>query len=272
MSDRGQRGGRVLPDRREEAAEPGHRAAVDTTAAAVHGAAARQPRTNRGRAFTVCCCRARHTAVSCGSPSACTAPDGVRRHPPSRHRRFRSWRQPWPVVTASWTGANVPQPSCPLTHRPWCRSQWPSRSWCANQEGESALSKRQGTLRPAAVLAVAHDEGRTGVHRVADPGRPGPRAHAARLVDEANPLCTTEYTVPLAEVERQFANDLDKAAEAIAVRARRLPHQARAPAAFPFSATRPQLDPSTVIGLESLVPSTTGQGADWSATPRTAGS
>lgn len=71
--------------------------------------------------------------------------------------------------------------------------------------------------------------------------------YVVRLVDEANPLCTTEYTTKLVEIESQLAADLAEAAQAIAARRYALPHQARGPA----ERTPPTAWPGIVIDQPS---------------------
>ncbi|XVV06704.1 hypothetical protein ACQPW3_15485 [Actinosynnema sp. CA-248983] len=63
--------------------------------------------------------------------------------------------------------------------------------------------------------------------------------YVVRLVDEANPLCTTEYTTQLVEIENQLAADLAEAAHAVAARRYALPRQIRGPAERTLPAARP---------------------------------
>ncbi|XVV02689.1 hypothetical protein ACQPW3_35860 [Actinosynnema sp. CA-248983] len=63
--------------------------------------------------------------------------------------------------------------------------------------------------------------------------------YVVRLVDQANPLCTTEYTTALVDIETQLAEDLTEAAKAISARRHALPRQVRGFAERTVTAARP---------------------------------
>lgn len=53
--------------------------------------------------------------------------------------------------------------------------------------------------------------------------------YIVRLIDEANPLCTTDYTTDLNQVETELAQALTETARAVGSRAQTLPRQGRRP-------------------------------------------
>ena len=66
--------------------------------------------------------------------------------------------------------------------------------------------------------------------------------YAVRLLDTADPLATTEYTVPLPDVEAQLGNDLKELAEALLDKAQGLPHPVQ-----PQAGRRPDAPDAPVV-------------------------